>query len=61
ERLSTEGGPAGDWARLIRAYGVLGEVAAAEAVHAEALVRFEGSAADLALIAEAATAAGVGR
>ncbi len=61
ERLATEGGPASDWARLIRAYGVLGEVAAAEAVHAEALVRFEGSAADLALIAEAATAAGVGR
>jgi len=60
ERLATEGGPATEWARLIRAYGVLGEVAAAEAVHGEALVRFAESAGDLALIAEAAVAAGIG-
>jgi cytochrome c-type biogenesis protein CcmH len=59
ERLATEGGPAADWARLIQAYGVLGEAEAARAIHAEALERFAGSAGDLALIAEAAAAAGI--
>lgn len=36
ERLSSEGGPPADWARLIRAYGVLGQFDAARAVWAEA-------------------------
>jgi cytochrome c-type biogenesis protein CcmH len=36
ERLATEGGPPADWARLIRAYGVLGRRDAAAAVWAEA-------------------------
>jgi cytochrome c-type biogenesis protein CcmH len=36
ERLGTDGGPPEDWARLIRAYGVLGQYDAARAVWAEA-------------------------
>ncbi len=36
ERLASEGGPPEDWARLIRAYGVLGQRGAAAAVWAEA-------------------------
>ncbi len=36
ERLATEGGPPEDWARLIRAYGVLGQREAAAAIWAEA-------------------------
>ncbi len=36
ERLATEGGPPQDWARLIRAYGVLGRREAAAAIWAEA-------------------------
>ncbi len=36
ERLATEGGPPEDWARLIRAYGVLGRRDAAAAIWAEA-------------------------
>jgi cytochrome c-type biogenesis protein CcmH len=36
ERLASQGGPPADWARLIRAYGVLGQSAAARAVWAEA-------------------------
>jgi len=36
ERLATEGGPPEDWARLIRAYGVLGRQDAAAAIWAEA-------------------------
>lgn len=36
ERLATEGGPPDDWARLIRAYGVLGRRDAAMAIWEEA-------------------------
>jgi len=36
ERLATEGGPPEEWARLIRAYGVLGRRDAAAAIWAEA-------------------------
>jgi len=36
ERLATEGGPPEDWARLIRAYGVLGRRDAAAAIWEEA-------------------------
>ena len=36
ERLATEGGPPEEWARLIRAYGVLGRREAAAAIWAEA-------------------------
>lgn len=59
ERLATEGGPAADWARLIAAYGVLGEAEAAREVLAEARLVFAGREADLAQIEEAARGAGL--
>ena len=59
-RLAAEGGPAEDWAQLIRAYGILGNSEAAAAIWREALPRFAGRAAHLALIGAAAAAAGVG-
>jgi cytochrome c-type biogenesis protein CcmH len=59
ERLATEGGPASDWARLIRAYGVLGEADRIAPVVAEARERFAGDEAALAEIAAAARAAGI--
>lgn len=40
ERLATEGGTAAEWARLIRAYGVLGETAKADAIWQEAKTTF---------------------
>ena len=40
ERLASEGGPPEDWARLIRAYGVLGQQQAAAAIWAEAQTVF---------------------
>jgi cytochrome c-type biogenesis protein CcmH len=58
-RLAAEGGPAEEWAQLIRAYGVLGDVAAATAIWREAQARFEGRESDLALLRAAAEAAGV--
>ena len=36
DRLASEGGPAEDWARLVGAYGVLGNLEAARAILAEA-------------------------
>nr|MCU0912836.1 c-type cytochrome biogenesis protein CcmI [Paracoccaceae bacterium] len=59
ERLATEGGPASDWARLIRAYGVLGEAERIAPVVAEARARFAGDAAALAEIDAAARDAGL--
>lgn len=57
ERLATEGGPPGDWARLIRAYGVLGETERAAAIWSEAQEVFpEEARGD---ILEAARSAGV--
>lgn len=53
-RLAEEGGPAEDWARLIRALRVLGEDARARAIVEEAQARFAGRQEDLALIAAAA-------
>lgn len=58
-RLATDGGTAEDWARLIRAYGVLGETEAARAIWAEAAGVFAGREADMAQIRAAAEAAGV--
>lgn len=40
DRLASEGGPAEDWARLIGAYGVLGNLDAARAILAEARAAF---------------------
>ena len=53
DRLATEGGPAEDWARLIRSLGVLGERAEANAVLQEALGVFAASPADLDILREA--------
>ncbi len=58
-RLAAEGGPAGDWARLIRAYGVLGETARIAPVVDEARQVFAGDAAALAEIEAAARDAGL--
>lgn len=43
DRLASEGGPVDDWARLIRAYGVLGDRIAAQAVYREARQVFDGN------------------
>ncbi|MEM9228397.1 MAG: c-type cytochrome biogenesis protein CcmI [Pseudomonadota bacterium] len=54
DRLATDGGPAGDWARLIRALGVLGERGRASAIWAEAAERFADAPVDLSIIRQAA-------
>ncbi|MSU89764.1 c-type cytochrome biogenesis protein CcmI [Rhodobacteraceae bacterium 2CG4] len=53
-RLATEGGPAEDWAQLIRALGVLGERGQANDVYREARTIFASAPRDLALIERAA-------
>jgi len=60
-RLADEGGPASEWARLIGAYGVLGEVDKATEVWLEAQEVFAGSNADIASLRAAADAAGVAK
>jgi cytochrome c-type biogenesis protein CcmH len=59
ERLATEGGSAEEWARLIAAYGVLGETDRARSIWAEAQQRFAGRDGDLATLRLAAGQAGV--
>lgn len=59
DRLATEGGSAGEWARLIGALGVLGEVDKARAIYGEARQTFAADAAALATIDNAARQAGV--
>lgn len=59
DRLANEGGPAQDWARLIRAYGVLGEQDAASTVWAEAQQLFVSSMRDMEILTNAARDAGV--
>ena len=59
-RLATEGGPAPDWARLIRALVVLGETDRAQAIWAEAQQVFADKPSDLDLLRSAAKAAGLG-
>lgn len=58
-RLATEGGPAQDWARLIRAYGVLGDLDAARAVWTEAQQVFVSSMRGMEILTNAARDAGV--
>lgn len=58
-RLASEGGTAPEWARLIRALGVLGDTGRATAIWAEAQQRFAGREADLAEVTAAAREAGV--
>jgi cytochrome c-type biogenesis protein CcmH len=53
DRLATEGGSAEDWARLIGAYGVLGNLEAARAILAEAREVFADDAAAQALFDQA--------
>jgi cytochrome c-type biogenesis protein CcmH len=50
ERLSTEGGPPEDWARLIGAFVVLGRVEDAQAIYDEALDVFAGQPEALAVL-----------
>jgi cytochrome c-type biogenesis protein CcmH len=59
ERLATDGGPPEDWARLITAYGVLGELAQAQAVYKEALDVFANSPDALAQVEASAENAGL--
>ncbi len=59
ERLATAGGTAQDWARLIAAYGVLGETQSATAVWTEAQTTFAGDSAAMQVITTAARSAGV--
>ena len=59
ERLANDGGPAEDWARLIRAYGVLGNQDAASAVWAEAQQVFVSSMRGMEILTNAARDAGV--
>ncbi|MEO1640548.1 MAG: c-type cytochrome biogenesis protein CcmI [Pseudomonadota bacterium] len=58
-RLATQGGPAEDWARLIRAYGVLGETENARAVWQEAQQVFVSSMRGMEILTNAARDAGV--
>lgn len=59
ERLATEGGTPNEWARLIRAYGTLGETGKASAIWNEARVTFAADADALSILLEAAQAAEV--
>jgi len=61
ERLATEGGPAAEWARLITALEVLGEMDRAMAIYTEAQQRFAPGSPDGALIEAAAIDAGLTR
>jgi cytochrome c-type biogenesis protein CcmH len=59
ERLATEGGPVGDWARLITAYGVLGETDKARETWQEAQRNFAADDGALDTLRAAARGAGV--
>jgi len=59
ERLDTEGGTPAEWARLIRAYGTLGETGKASSTWGKARESFDGDADALAILREAAQAAEV--
>ncbi len=59
DRLANEGGPAQDWARLIRAYGVLGDTQAARTVWTEAQQVFVSSMRGMEILTNAARDAGV--
>lgn len=59
DRLATEGGPAQDWARLIRAYGVLGDLDSARTVWNEAQQVFVSSMRGMEILTNAARDAGV--
>jgi len=58
-RLLSDGGPAADWAKLINAYGVLGDREKARAITVKARAAYAGNDAALARIDSAAKRAGV--
>lgn len=59
DRLANEGGPSPDWAQLIIAYGVLGEIETAQEILNEALQLFNRRPADLKILKQAAASAGL--
>lgn len=59
ERLATEGGSAEEWARLIRAYGVLGDADKAALVWAEAKQTFADDPAAMSLLTPVAEELGI--
>ncbi|PZQ99807.1 MAG: c-type cytochrome biogenesis protein CcmI [Cereibacter sphaeroides] len=59
QRLATEGGSAQEWARLIGAYGVLGETDKARQIWSEAQQRFASQPGDMETLRAAAVTAGV--
>lgn len=59
ERLATQGGPPGDWARLIRSLGVIGQPDRARAILDEARTAFEGDPRAIAEIEDAAREGGI--
>ena len=59
-RLGTQGGPAGDWARLIAALGVMGQTERARAIWGEARVVFADEPDQLRVIDEAGRPLGFG-
>ncbi|MEQ9694110.1 c-type cytochrome biogenesis protein CcmI [Shimia sp. SDUM112013] len=59
DRLATEGGTPQEWARLIGALGVLGDLNQAQAIFLEAQTRFEGNAQALAIVRQGAQRAGI--
>ena len=58
-RLADQGGPPEEWARLVRAYGVLGQTENAQAVWDEAKTVFASAPDGLALVETEATAIGL--
>lgn len=60
QRLATEGGTPPEWARLITSLSVLGDTEQAQAIYEEALEKFAGSEAELAVIRQAGQQAGLG-
>ncbi|MEO0356790.1 MAG: c-type cytochrome biogenesis protein CcmI [Pseudomonadota bacterium] len=59
DRLATDSGPVQDWAQLIRALGVLGQLDQAQAVYEDARAAFQGRPAELRLLDQTAIEAGV--
>ena len=59
DEIGTNGGTPEQWARLINAYGVMGEADSAQRAWDNAQIAYEGDAAGLATIRAAAVAAGV--
>ena len=59
ERLATEGGSPEEWAQLIGALAVLGDLDRARTIHTEATQRFAGNDAALTLLSNTAQQAGI--